>query len=51
MMNEINQTEPTKACAFELWMKAPMPMVTFFKTLDVTNLLHVSKKGDLNSIC
>ena len=25
-------------------MKAPNPMVTFFKTLDVTNLLTVSKK-------
>ncbi len=47
MMNEINPTETTRACAFELWMKAPMPMVTFFKTLDVTNLLHVSKERGL----
>ena len=30
--------------AFELWMKAPNPMVTFFKTLDVTNLIKVSKR-------
>ena len=34
-----------KPCrAYELWMKAPNPMVTFFKTLDVTNLVKVSKK-------
>lgn len=30
--------------AFELWMKAPMPMVTFFKTLNVSRLLNVSRK-------
>ena len=30
--------------AFELWMKAPNPMVTFFKTLDVSNLVMYSKK-------
>ena len=33
--------------AFQLWMKAPNPMVTFFKTLDVTNLLRVSAKKNL----
>jgi chloramphenicol O-acetyltransferase type A len=30
--------------AYELWMKAPNPMVTFIKTLDVTNLIKVSKR-------
>ena len=30
--------------AYELWMKAPNPMVTFFKTLDVTNLIKISKR-------
>ena len=30
--------------AYELWMKAPNPMVTFFKTLDVTNLIRISKR-------
>ena len=30
--------------AFELWMKAPNPMVTFFKTIDVTNLIRLSRK-------
>ncbi|MCA5577405.1 chloramphenicol acetyltransferase [Enterocloster clostridioformis] len=33
--------------AYELWIKAPNPMVTFFKTLDVTNLIKVSKKRQL----
>ncbi len=33
--------------AHELWMKVPNPMVTFFKTLDVTNLLKVSRKRNL----
>ena len=28
----------------KLWMKAPNPMVTFFKTLDVTNLIKISKR-------
>lgn len=37
----------SRASAFELWMKAPNPMVTFFKTLDVTNLLRVSKRKGL----
>lgn len=30
--------------AYELWMKVPNPMVTFFKTLDVTNLIKISKR-------
>ena len=37
----------SRASAFELWMEAPNPMVTFFKTLDVTNLLRVSKRKGL----
>ena len=39
----IDPKETTRASAYELWMKAPNPMVTFFKTLDVTNLVRVSK--------
>lgn len=30
-----------------MWMKAPMPMVTLIKTLDVTRLRHLSKKRGL----
>ena len=44
MAREIHPHETTRAAAFELWMKAPNPMVTFFKTLDVTNLIRISKK-------
>ena len=46
-MREINPKETTRAYAFELWMKAPMPMVTFFKTLDVSRLVKISKKSGM----
>ena len=47
MPKEINPMESSRATAYELWMKAPNPMVTFFKTLDVTNLLTVSRKKNM----
>ena len=47
MIKERNPKDTTRAMAYELWMKAPNPMVTFFKTLDVTNLVSVSKKRNL----
>ena len=47
MAREINPKDTTRASAYELWMKAPNPMVTFFKTLDVTNLIRVSKRQHL----
>ncbi len=52
-MQEINPKETTRACAFEMWMKAPMPMVTLFKTLDVTRLKRVSRRRGLkfNMLC
>ena len=34
----------TRAAAFDLWMDAPNPMVTFFKTLDVTPLVRFVKQ-------
>lgn len=39
MAKEINPKDTKRAEAYELWMQAPNPMVTFFKTLDVTNLI------------
>lgn len=33
--------------AFEMWMKSPMPMVTFTKTLDVTRLYKISRRRGL----
>lgn len=46
-MIEVNPKDTTRAYAFEMWMKAPMPMVTFFKTLDVMRLVKVGKKKGL----
>ena len=47
MKKEVNPKETTRTQAFELWMKAPNPMVTFFKTLDVTRLVRVSSRRGL----
>lgn len=47
MMQEVNPKETTRAYAFEAWMKAPMPMVTLFKTLDVTRLRRISRRRGL----
>ena len=47
MKQEINPNETSRAQAFELWMKAPNPMVTFFKTIDVTRIVKVSRKKGL----
>ena len=47
MAKEINPKDTTRAKAYELWMKAPNPMVTFFKTIDVTNLVRISKRRHL----
>lgn len=43
-MLEIDPHTTTHAYAFEMWMRAPMPMVTFFKTLDVTRLVRLSRR-------
>ena len=43
-MREINPKNTSRAQVFELWMKAPNPMVTFFKTIDVTRLVRISQK-------
>lgn len=47
MTKEIQPKDTTRAVAYKLWMKATNPMVTFFKTLDVTNLIKVSKRKRL----
>ena len=46
-MREINPKETTRAYAFEMWMQAPNPMVTFFKTLNVSRLLKISRNRGL----
>ena len=47
MAKEIDPKSTTRAKAFEFWMQAPNPMVTFFKTLNVTRLVKASKKHGL----
>ena len=47
MKQEINPKDTNRALAFELWMKSPMPMVTFTKTFDVTRLYKVSRQRGL----
>ena len=44
-MKEINPQKTTRAYAFEMWMNAPM--LTFFKAMDVTRLVRVSKRTGL----
>ncbi len=46
-MKEIDPKSTSRALAFALWMKAPMPMVTLMKTLDVTPLVRLSRKRNL----
>lgn len=46
-MQEINPKDTARAYAFEMWMKAPMPMVTLIKTFDVSRLRRISRKRGL----
>lgn len=46
-VREIDPQETTRASAFELWMKAPNPMVTFFKTYDVMPLIIKSRSAGM----
>lgn len=46
-MEQVNPKETTRAYAFEMWMDAPMPMLTFFKTLDVTHLVKTARRKGL----
>lgn len=43
-MREIDPKTTSRAKAFELWMKATMPMVTMTKTFDITHLRHIAKR-------
>ena len=47
MKQEIDPRETSRAQAFELWMKSPMPMVTLVKTFDVTHLRRESRRKGL----
>lgn len=43
----VDPSTTTRAEAYALWMDAPNPMVTFFKTLDVTPLVRLSRRKGL----
>jgi chloramphenicol O-acetyltransferase type A len=47
MKQEFDPKDTSRAQAFELWMKSPMPMVTLTKTFDVTRLRMVSRRRDM----
>ena len=47
MKQEINPKDTSRAVAFELWIKSPMPMVTLTKTFDVTRLYKVCRRRGL----
>ena len=47
MKQEIDPKDTSRAQAFELWMKSPMPMVTLTKTFDMTRLRMVSRRRDI----
>lgn len=42
-MKEVDPKKTSRALVYELWMKAPNPMVTITKTFDVTNLVKISR--------
>jgi len=44
MAHPVDPKQTTRAFAYESWMQAPNPMVTFIKTINVTRLVRVSKK-------
>ena len=46
-MHDVNPADTTRGYAFDMWMKAPMPMVTLIKTLDVSRLRRISRRQGL----
>lgn len=47
MMKEVDPKGTSRAYAFGMWMDAPMPMVTFIKTLDVSRLVRMCRRNGL----
>lgn len=44
-MHEIDPLKTNRATSYKLYINAPMPMVTIFKTLDITRLIQLKEKG------
>lgn len=54
MKQVVDPNETSRAWAFQMWMKSPVPMVTLTKTFDVTRLCKMSKRKGLKfnkSLC
>ena len=47
MKTEIQAQKTKRAFAFEMWMTAPMPMVTLVKTMNVSKLVKLSRKNGI----
>lgn len=47
MMKDVDPKGTSRAYAFGMWMDAPMPMVTFIKTLDVSWLVRMCRRNGL----
>ena len=47
MKTEVQPQETKRAFAFEMWLTAPMPMVTLVKTMNVSKLVKLSKKSGI----
>ncbi len=44
-MKEVNPMHTDRAASWKLYIDAPMPMVTIFKTLDISNLVALKDSG------
>lgn len=44
-MREVDPKETSRAVSYELFINAPMPMVTFLQTMDITGLVRLSRRG------
>lgn len=44
-MRQVDPQQTSRAMSYQLYIGAPMPMVTIFKTLDITRLVRLSRKG------
>lgn len=44
-MKEVNPKETNRAGSWELYIDAPMPMVTIIKTFDISHLLSLKQQG------
>lgn len=46
-MEEVDPKQTSRAYAFEMWIDAPMPMVTILKKLDISRLVRIGRRKGL----